>query len=57
MARFSPEEVPDPLAKRWFKLININADGFLGRDEWAYYQAARQRRAGCGRSASAAVAT
>ncbi len=44
--RFSPEEVPDPLAKRWFKLMDLNADGFLGRDEWAYYQAARRSQGG-----------
>jgi outer membrane protein assembly factor BamB len=44
--RFVPDEVPDPLAKRWFKLMDLNADGALDPDEWAYYQAARASRGG-----------
>ena len=44
--RFAPEEVPDPLAKRWFKLMDLDADGALDPDEWAYYQAARASRGG-----------
>jgi outer membrane protein assembly factor BamB len=44
--RFSRDEVPDPLAKRWMKLMDLNGDGFLGPEEWAYYQAARTSRGG-----------
>jgi outer membrane protein assembly factor BamB len=44
--RFSREEVPDPLAKRWMKLMDLDGDGYLGPDEWAYYQAARSSRGG-----------
>lgn len=44
--RFSPEEVPDPLARRWFKLMDLDADGFLSPSEWAYYQAARSSKGG-----------
>jgi outer membrane protein assembly factor BamB len=44
--RFAPEEIPDPLAKRWIKLMDLDADGYLGQDEWAYYQAARSSEGG-----------
>ena len=44
--RFAPEEIPDPLAKRWIRLIDLDADGYLGQDEWAYYQAARSSQGG-----------
>lgn len=35
--RFAPDEIPDPLAKRWTRLMDLDADGYLGQDEWAYY--------------------
>ena len=44
--RFSPEEIPDTLAKRWIKLMDLDADGHLGADEWTYYQSARRSRGG-----------
>jgi outer membrane protein assembly factor BamB len=44
--RFAPDEVPDPLARRWFKLMDLNADNLLDPEEWAYYQAARASRGG-----------
>jgi outer membrane protein assembly factor BamB len=44
--RFSRDEVPDPLAKRWLKLMDLDADGFLSQGEWAYYQAARASQGG-----------
>ncbi|MEX2270027.1 MAG: PQQ-binding-like beta-propeller repeat protein [Vicinamibacterales bacterium] len=44
--RFAPEEIPDPLAKRWIKLLDLDADNFLSQEEWAYYQAARRSQGG-----------
>ena len=44
--KFSPEEIPDALAKRWLKLMDLNGDGSLDRDEWAYYQSARASQGG-----------
>lgn len=44
--RFSRDEVPDDLAKRWFKLMDLDGDGFLSPNEWAYYQAARSSKGG-----------
>ena len=44
--RFSRDEVPDPLAKRWMKLMDLNGDGFLQPDEWEYFRAARSSRGG-----------
>lgn len=44
--RFSRDEVPDDLAKRWFKLMDLDSDGFLRPAEWAYYQAARSSKGG-----------
>lgn len=44
--RFSVDEVPDPLAKRWMRLMDLDGDGFLGPDEWDYFQAARTSRGG-----------
>ncbi len=44
--RFSPEEVPDTLARKWIKLIDLDADGGLSPAEWAYYQAARSSKGG-----------
>lgn len=44
--RFSREEVPDTLAARWMKLLDLDGDGFLGPAEWAYFQAARSSAGG-----------
>lgn len=44
--RFSPEEIPDALAKRWLKLMDLDADGHLSQSEWAYYQSARSSQGG-----------
>ena len=44
--RFSPDEVPDALARKWIKLMDLDADGALGPSEWAYYQAARSSKGG-----------
>lgn len=44
--RFAPDEIPDPLARRWIKLMDLDADGFLSQDEWAYYRAARASQGG-----------
>lgn len=44
--RFSKEEVPDDLARRWLSLMDLNGDGVLDPAEWAYYQAARSTRGG-----------
>ena len=44
--RFAPDEIPDPLAKRWIRLMDLNGDGHLGEEEWAYYRAARASQGG-----------
>jgi outer membrane protein assembly factor BamB len=44
--RFSKEEIPDALAKRWMSLMDLNGDGFLDEREWEYYRAARASRGG-----------
>jgi outer membrane protein assembly factor BamB len=44
--RFSRDEVPDPLAKKWMKLMDLNSSGYLDPEEWAYFQAARSSRGG-----------
>jgi outer membrane protein assembly factor BamB len=44
--RFSKEEIPDALAKRWINLMDLNGDGFLDEREWEYYRAARASRGG-----------
>lgn len=44
--KFSRDEVPDPLAKRWMKLMDLNGDGFLQPDEWDYFRAARASQGG-----------
>jgi outer membrane protein assembly factor BamB len=44
--RFSREEVPDPLAKKWMKLMDLDGNGYLDPNEWAYYRAARSSRGG-----------
>lgn len=44
--RFSADEIPDTLARKWRSLIDLDHDGFLSPQEWAYYQAARASRGG-----------
>ena len=44
--RFSNAEIPDALAKRWMSLMDLDRNGYLDPDEWAYYQAARRSRGG-----------
>lgn len=44
--RFAPEEIPDELARRWLRLIDLDADGFIDPEEWAYYRAGRASRGG-----------
>jgi outer membrane protein assembly factor BamB len=44
--RFAQAETPDELAKRWFRLLDMNHDGFLDKGEWQFYQAARKTRGG-----------
>lgn len=44
--RFSVDEIPDVLAKRWMSLMDLNRDTYLDPDEWAYYQAARRSQGG-----------
>lgn len=44
--KFSKEEIPDELAKRWIKLMDLDGDGFLDASEWAYYQSARKTKGG-----------
>src|SRR5262249_49497313 len=44
--RFAPAEIPDELARRWLKLMDLNGDGYLDRDEWEYFRAARASQGG-----------
>ena len=44
--RFSPDEIPDVLAKRWLSLMDLDKDGHLNSGEWAYYQSARKSQGG-----------
>jgi outer membrane protein assembly factor BamB len=44
--RFSREEVPDALAKRWMSLMDLNADGYLDVKEWEYFRTARASKGG-----------
>ena len=43
--RFSREEATKDRVK-WFKLMDLDGDGYLDANEWAYYQAARATRGG-----------
>lgn len=43
--RFSREEVKGGRVK-WFRLMDLDDNGYLDADEWAYYQAARATRGG-----------
>ena len=44
--RFSVDEIPDVLARRWMSLMDLNRDGYLDPAEWGYYQAARHSQGG-----------
>jgi outer membrane protein assembly factor BamB len=44
--RFSREEIPDDLARRWMSLMDLNGDGYLDEREWDYYRAARASKGG-----------
>jgi outer membrane protein assembly factor BamB len=44
--RFSRQEIPDDLARRWMSLMDLNGDGFLDEKEWEYYRAARASKGG-----------
>ena len=44
--RFSRAEVPDEQAKGWFKLMDLDGDGYLNASEWGYYQSARATSGG-----------
>jgi outer membrane protein assembly factor BamB len=44
--RFSREELPDQLARRWFALLDLDRDGFISRSEWTRYRDARRSSGG-----------
>jgi outer membrane protein assembly factor BamB len=44
--RFSRDEVPDEQAKSWFRLMDLDGDGYLNASEWRYYQSARATSGG-----------
>jgi outer membrane protein assembly factor BamB len=44
--RFSREELPDQLARRWFALLDLDRDGFISQPEWARYREARKSSGG-----------
>jgi outer membrane protein assembly factor BamB len=44
--KFSKEEIPDELANRWIKLLDLDGDGLLDASEWAYFQSARKSKGG-----------
>ena len=44
--RFSRDEIPDELARRWMTLMDLNADGFLDAREWEYFRTARASKGG-----------
>ena len=44
--RFSRDEIPDDLARKWLHLMDLNRDGFLDRREWERYRAARASQGG-----------
>ena len=43
---FQPEQIPDELARRWIRLIDLDSDGNLNRQEWEWYRSARASRGG-----------
>lgn len=44
--RFSAEEVPDALAKKWMRLLDLDGDSLIGESEWTRYRAARKNPGG-----------
>lgn len=40
------DEIPDQLARRWIKLIDLDGNGLLDRGEWEWYRAARASQGG-----------
>jgi outer membrane protein assembly factor BamB len=44
--RFSRDEVPDALAKKWMTLMDLNGDGYLDEKEWEYFRTARANKGG-----------
>jgi hypothetical protein len=44
--RFSAAEVPDALAKKWLKLLDLDGDGLINEAEWTRYQTARRNPGG-----------
>jgi outer membrane protein assembly factor BamB len=44
--KFSRDETPDALAKRWINLIDLNGDSLVDEREWEYYRAARASKGG-----------
>ena len=43
---FQLDEIPDELARRWIRLIDLDSDGALNRQEWEWYRSARASRGG-----------
>jgi len=44
--RFSRDEAPDQLAKKWMRLLDLDGDGLLDQAEWNRYRAARRNAGG-----------
>ncbi len=44
--RFSRDEVPDQLAQKWMRLLDLDGDGLLDEAEWERYRAARRNAGG-----------
>jgi len=44
--RFSREEVPDDLARKWMRLLDLNGDSLIDEAEWTRYRAARRSPGG-----------
>jgi outer membrane protein assembly factor BamB len=44
--RFSREELPDDLARRWLRLLDLDGDSLLDRKEWTRYRDARRSAGG-----------
>ncbi|CAN5659984.1 hypothetical protein BH18ACI5_BH18ACI5_00500 [soil metagenome] len=44
--RFSAAEVPDALAKKWMRLLDLDGDSLISESEWTRYRAARKNPGG-----------
>lgn len=44
--RFSREELPDDLARRWLRLLDLDGDSLIDRKEWTRYRDARRNAGG-----------